>query len=182
MIRPVAHIKFIHVTQRDKIWPHSLAYDWRSLYIDIDTQVGKALGLIFRRSNAMYTRHIWLQIAQGKSCWMYLEFLIVLVTSTTSRAFSVNVNWLILLDVQILNSRHYGLYWKWGKATILIVVTMGRLHHPMFTTRPSHSCYHFETCWLHACLLFCHTFQGCLAVIFCMCYWHKNARLSFYSL
>ena len=25
-------------------------------------------------------------------------------------------------------------------------------------------------------------FQGCLAVIFCMCYWHKNARLSFYLL
>jgi hypothetical protein len=49
-------------------WPHSLTYDLRALYIEIDTRVEKALGLIFRRNTVMYTRHMWLQIVQGKSC------------------------------------------------------------------------------------------------------------------
>jgi hypothetical protein len=58
---------------------------------------------------------------QGKSCRMYLEIRISLVTSTPSQALSISFNWLILLEVQILNSRRYsGLYRKWGKATMLI--------------------------------------------------------------
>jgi len=51
----------------------SLAYvKLRDLYAVFGTQVENALRLIFRRSTAVYTRHIWLQITQGKSCWTYL--------------------------------------------------------------------------------------------------------------
>ena len=46
--------------------PHSLTYELLALYVEVDTQVEKALGLIFRRCAAMYTRHIWLQIVQCK--------------------------------------------------------------------------------------------------------------------
>jgi len=73
-------------------WPYSLTHSLRTLYVKTDIQVEKALGLIFERSATMYTRHISLQIIQGNSCWMYLEIRIFLVTSTTGRAFSVNVN------------------------------------------------------------------------------------------
>jgi hypothetical protein len=69
MIRQVTH-PTLYITQRDKIIGLTRL---RALYVEIDTQVEKALGLIFRRSTAVYTRHFWLQIIQGKSCWVYLE-------------------------------------------------------------------------------------------------------------
>ena len=59
-----------YITHRDKTIGLTRL---RPLYVEIDTQVEKALGLIFKRSTTMYASHIWLQIIQGKSCWVYLE-------------------------------------------------------------------------------------------------------------
>jgi len=69
MIRQVMHLTH-YITHRDKTIGLTCL---RALYVEIDTQVEKALGLIFRRSTTMCTSHIWLQIIQGKSCWVYLE-------------------------------------------------------------------------------------------------------------
>jgi hypothetical protein len=59
MIRQVAHLT-PYVTQRDRELALLANDDLRALYVEIDTKVEKALGLIFRRSTTMYTRHIWL--------------------------------------------------------------------------------------------------------------------------
>ena len=98
------------MTQRDEVISLT-CLDLRALYVEIVTEVKKALSLKFGRRSSMYTVNIRLQIIQGKSCGMYLVFRIFFVKSMTSRALSFNVKWLILLDVQILNSRLYtGLY------------------------------------------------------------------------
>jgi hypothetical protein len=65
MIRPFAHLTVYINQARQANWPHSLTYDLRALYVESDTQVEKAVGLIFRGSTAMYTRHIWQKIIQG---------------------------------------------------------------------------------------------------------------------
>jgi len=110
-------------------WPQLLTYSLRTLYVKTDIQVEKALGLIFGQSTTTHTRHFWPQILLFKSCWMYLDIRIFLVNSTTSQTFSVNVKWLILFYVQILNSRlHTGLYSKWGKAKFLIITLAVTIH------------------------------------------------------
>jgi len=89
------------MTQRNEVISLT-CLDLRALYVEFVTEVKKALSLKFGRRSSMYTVNIRLQIIQGKSCLIYLEFRIFLITSKKSRAFSVNVNWLILLEVQIL--------------------------------------------------------------------------------
>jgi len=66
MFRQVTHLTH-YITPRDKTRQDKTRQD------KIDTQVEKALGLIFRRSTTMYTSHIWLQIVQGKSWGVYFE-------------------------------------------------------------------------------------------------------------
>jgi len=98
------------MTQRDEVISLT-CLDLHAPYVEVVTEVKKALSLKFGRRSSMYTVNIRLQIIQGKSCLIYLEFRIFLVTSTKNRPFSVNVNWLILIGVQILNSPSYnGLY------------------------------------------------------------------------
>jgi len=54
MIRQVTHLTlYIHVAQRDKIIGLTRL---RALYVEIDTQVEKALGLIFMRSTTVIPR------------------------------------------------------------------------------------------------------------------------------
>ena len=116
------------MTQRDEVIRLTRLHSY-ALYVEIVIEVKKTLSLIFGRRSSVYTRHIWLQIIQCKSCLMYFEIRIFLVTSKKSLAFSDNINWLILLEVQIRNSRLYNrLYWKWGNVNILIDLLIVRFN------------------------------------------------------